>query len=506
MAQETGQVKQSQVLRYLREKNPSMQSVGDSTLVSYLKERKPDLYARYIEEQQSGQPQQPQQPRPGIQVAGENVNRAMGAWQQPFQQAQQDIQSGNPLAGVLRSIAGAAQLPFAPIGAAAEGYRNLPVAIGGDTPAMRTIGGVLASPFDVLSAIPSLAGQAVDIAGRGLDAILPSNESIATGVQGRRLAETSSALGDVTRTAAGYAAPFVVPKIARGIQESAKSAQIKHQTQTGASVGAGESIEGMRRAGSFAAEHNIPIAKTTQKSGEMVPVGAERAKQLASQYHSEVDALISDATQRGDVIKANDVLKPLQKMRDEYLNDPTPKRAAVHTIDALIRSTRERLTREGGTITPEVAQELKVRGNDVLKRFYEQVERRGGTLTPLEKVEQQGMSRVVGELRSQLETLDPAIKELNWSTGAGIELAEAIERFAKAKLTKDPAWVRGSGITGAAAGRSSAGTLYAITELALYRPFRYAYHKAMSKIAGKIAGTPPEFPLPAPRSSTAVRP
>jgi len=486
-------VGQSKVLSYLREKNPSMRAVDDSTIVAYLQEKNPALFQRYMQERG------PQRQPSGLGIAGRNVNQAMGAWQQPFRESQQNLQRGNTTAGVLDAIRGTAELPFSVVGAAGEGYRNLPVAIGGDTPAMRTIGGALALPFDAAASIPNLASSAVRGAGNVLDYFMPSNQSVAdvTGVPEEKIDATAQSLSGVNQTAGAYLGASAVPGVARGIGRRATASQIKHQTKTGASAGAGESLSDMRRSGSFAAQFNIRLGKTTTSGGEVVPVGAVKAREVVGQYMKALnDKIIGPATKAGKIIDGNLILKGLDEMRSEYVNSLSPDRAALATIDRMKVATTERLKAGDGKLTPEQAQKLKVLGNQYLEQFYKKVERRGGSLTPLEQTKQQALANQVSTLRQQLEALDPQIKQLNWASGAGLELAAAIEQFAKARLKGDPSMTRGSGITAAASGRGPGMTLFAVTELALFRPFRFAYHKAMGKLAGKIAGTPPEFASP----------
>jgi len=495
MAEKPQQVKRKpgEVLSYLREKNPWMKTIPDSQLIPYLTENAPEWAVHF----QRPQPQTPS----GVSVAAGNVNRAMNAWKQPFRGALQNLQAGNTAAGTMDAIVGTAQLPFAPIQVAAEGYRNLPsvipVALGGDVPGSQTKGNILAAPFDAAAMIPS-AGAGI---ARGLADILnwvgPSDETIAgaTGVPQEKIEATGKSLGALNETVGAFLAPTAIPGVARGVGRRAEASQIKHQAKTGAVVGAGESLPDMRRAGSFAAQFNIKRpGKLNTKGGEVVPVGAEQAQAVVREYHKALnDKIIEPATKAGKTIDGNLILKGLDEMKSEYLRSVSPDRAALAAIDRAREAAKERLKASDGVLTPKQAQELKVLGNKYLEQFYKKVERRGGSLTPLEQVKHQTLANQVATLREQLEAIDPQVKQLNWASGAGLELAAAMESFAKAKLKQDPSLTRGSGMTAAASGRGYGMGLFAITELALFRPFRYAYHKAMGKAMGKIAGTPPEF-------------
>lgn len=407
-----------------------------------------------------------------------------------FIEAAKQMQGGNQIAGTLNALTGVATAPFNAFGVAAEGYRQIPI-----------VGKALAAPFDAMSAIPNAAGGVVRGAGQMLDALVPSNATLsdATGIPQPPIDETSRALGGLTEAAASYVLPTAGLRSVAKIRPAAARSQIKHQTKAGAVVGAGESIPDMRRAGAFAAEFNVPLGKTQVRGGEVVASGAEAARGIVGELSKALDEkIIRPATEAGKSIDGNAVLRAYEDMRLEYLNAVTPKRSAVATLDRMIGATKERLSRTQtpGRLTPLEAQELKVLNNRYLEDFYRSVERKGGSLSPIEKVEKQVLARGTRSLREQLEEIDPQVRKINWTSGAGLELSNAIDEFAKARLRRDPSLTRGSGITAAAAGRPSGVGLFAVTELMLFRPFRYAYHKAMSRAMGRIAGTQSEFARP----------
>jgi hypothetical protein len=408
----------------------------------------------------------------------------------PFVEAAKSMQGGNQIAGTLKALEGVATVPFNAVGLAAEGYRSLPAPLN-----------VLAVPFDAAAVIPAAAAGVTDFAARALDYVVPSNRAVAdvTGIPQGAIDETANALGGLNRALAAYVAPAAIARGVAGVRPSARASQIKHQTKAGAVAGAGESLPEMRRAGSFAAEFNVPLGKTSSSGGNLVATGAEQARAIVRDLDVALnEKIIKPATESGQFIDGNSVLRAYEDMRAEYLNAVTPKRSALATLDRMIADTKSRLSRSTvpGRLTPVEAQELKVLNNKYLEDFYRSVERKGGSLNPIEKIEKQVLARGTRELREQLESLDPQVRDINWTEGAGLELANAIESYAKARLKRDPSLTRGAGITAAAAGRPSGAGLFAATELMLFRPFRYAYHKAMSKAMGKVAGSPREFMRP----------
>lgn len=145
----------------------------------------------------------------GVEPAGARINQALNAWKQPFQQGYELSKQGNPIAGGLRFAQGALQLPFAPIQAAAEGYRAIP-----------GVGKYLAAPFDLAAAIPGAIGSAVSGGEKLLNNVLGSPEaqnaaiSGMLGIRPEAVAQTANALSDVNKTTAAYA---FTPSVAKGI-------------------------------------------------------------------------------------------------------------------------------------------------------------------------------------------------------------------------------------------------------------------------------------------------
>jgi hypothetical protein len=319
----------------------------------------------------------------------------------------------------------------------------------------------------------------------------------------KNIPEISQTAVDVAKLPAYYAIGRGMHTAPEVVKQGASIKGIKHATKAGAF--AGEDLGGMRRAGEFGAEFKMPKeSKTTVIKGkggkpEISSIQSVKSQRVISELANELETkILKPATEAGVMIDVNPVLDIYKKMHNEYLNDLTPKRSAIRLLERMIVDTEVALgkTQTPGRLTPIEAQRLKMRNNKILNDFYKEVERRGGSLSPLEKVEKQVLSKGTEFLREQIEKLHPDIPKINWTEGAAIEMRNAANDYVKARLRKDPALARGSGVTSAAHGSPAGIGLYAISELTTFRPFRLAYHRWMARQMHRLSGQPSEFIRP----------
>lgn len=460
-------------------------------------------------------------PKPSL---SERLTSIVAAPGQTLQRGINESRTGNIPAGAADISNAILSTPAVPLGVAAELAGEIPY-----------VGPTIKSGIEGLASIPPAIFRTGTKAVEGLLQInralplpirlmnpalaalseLSSNEQKILGQSPSEYQQTKQSVGGLGSTVSQYAAPVIASSLGApfarqpstligqtepsSFQLAGEKLKAKSAQKIGATLGAGESLESMRRSGQFVSEFGIPITGATMEAGKLRPTGSVKSLDVVDRLNQELNSKIIDpATQQGAVVNGSAILDTYGRMRDEYLNSLSPKRASIAILDRLIQSTRERLQRTElpGNFTPRELQDLKVKNNRILEDFYRSIERRGGTLSPEQKVEMQGIARATDEARTAIERLHPDVGKINWTEGAGLEVANAIERYYKKRIGQDPSLARGSGITAAAAGRPAGVGLFGLSELALFKPFRIAYNRFLNQIGTRVSGSPSEFISP----------
>lgn len=428
--------------------------------------------------------QQPQRERPLYRRINEQATAPLNLMGKGSQQ----IGRGNYAAGVQNLMAGGLSAPFAPIGVATELAGEIPV-----------VGPTIKEGLQGLASIPPWlfnVGRGGIQEGLNLLGFTPDKERQVLGQTPQQYGETQEA----TQTLGDVGSYFAIPALTKATGSKLGPAtrrfgeRIREASaeKIGGAIGAGESVPMMRRAGQFMAEEKIPVGvrQSTTKRGALM--ASEKASQLNQALNEKI---LDPATKSGSLVDVRTVLNPLKEIRRQLAEALPPDRAGVRALDQMINDAQARMKsgETPGFLTPNDAQNLKVQNNQILSRYYEKVERVGESL---ENMKKRGRAEVNSELRRAIEELDPQIKGINWTEGAALEVSKALEQFYEARLRRDPAWIRGSGITGAAAGRGSSVGLYAITELFAFRPFRVKYNKMVNQIGRVLSRMESEFTRP----------
>lgn len=474
------------VLQYFREKDPFFKSVDDSTLTAYIRERFPE-FSKYLDATP-----QTQLPLEGGSRRGE-IERRFSA---PFQTAARRVAPNNPRA---QAAARVLDIPmesvFMPIARGVEKIAQATTAPNTGTGVLEGMQGAIQSAVPVAFPVGSAAF------GAGMSALPQSLQELISGITNpitsvsnpqTREAQAVAGLADAALQFAAFGggkkAVEKAPEYGAGLRQRAAQ-------RIGGYLGAGESIPKMQRAGEFVAEFDISPGLSQKRN----LLSIERADQITRSLNKQLNEKIIDpATKAGRLIPTQNVVAALEKQREVLANALPPDRAAVKAIDRLIEDAKANLEKSEfpGYLTPRQAQDLKVLNNKVLADHYARIERAGQALSPIANVKKQGMATVTDVLRKGLEELDPQVKGINWTEGAGLEVKRALENFYEARLKKDPSLIRGSGMTGAAAGRPRIFGLFVFTELFGYRPFLIAWNKLQYRLGSALSGTKAEFVKP----------
>jgi len=281
-----------------------------------------------------------------------------------------------------------------------------------------------------------------------------------------------------------------------GMIASAEKARARTATKIGSLIGAGENIGKARRAGQYMVEEKIPVAaKAYERTPQgLVPVskGAKMARERVQQLNEELNQKIFDpATKAGVTFETKPIydaaIQIYEKTKAEFL----PNKTLLRGMERELQLLKETIDQNGGKLTPRQVQDFKVRNNALLSEIYKKRDR--GTLNERQEARESILLESNSQLRQMLENFDPQVKGTNWTEGAGLDVTKALDKYLEYRMSKDPAMVRGSGITGAAMGRGRLATLFFASELALFRPFRIAYNKLLNRVATKISGVESEF-------------
>lgn len=418
-----------------------------------------------------------------------------------------DIHGG--LGGV---IAGMMELPGSVFGLAQEGYNNLP---GG-----KTAGDIVALPgqvgekaiYEPAKNIGYAIGNFLDKFGVNADVqqkILPILMQGIAAQDPEKFKKTTEMWDKVGRIASQYEGFMGAAALPKGIVASTGAetfsdmmarSGVKHATKLGAIRKAGEGVPEMRRAGQFAAEFDITrpgktevIAKGKYDMPDIISKSQTETGRIIKKLSGQMrDRIIEPATKAGELIDGKSILDAYRGMRDEYLNMMTPKSEAVNMINDMIDATEKSLNRSGnpGFLTPDEAQQLKLKNNNYLEKFYTSAEGAGKPLSMSEKTEQQVLSSGNSALRRQIEAIDPQISRINWTEGAALDLQEAARKYVQDKYRRNSSSFNRAAVS---VGSKFAPHFFTIAEFMSFKPFRDAYHKFMTNQMKRLSGEPSEF-------------
>jgi len=396
------------------------------------------------------------------------------------------------LAGVGNLAAGAAQMAGWPIAVGTEAIKSLPS--GGLHPGVDLAKGVIGAAESGLGAVGDFFG------GHARNATLYLTSRLFGKEAAEELAQPAEQLGSLTGQLAvtGGIAKGVkttVPKVqgVAGVRQARTAAKI------GELVGAGQNLAEARRAGQFMVEEKIPVSKVSGKPGrfgiEAASEGAEKSRKKVQELNQALNEKIIDpATEAGITADARPILDAaidLYKLtQEEFL----PNRTILRRMENELKTLAETIDQNGGKLTPRQIQDYKVKNNALLKEIYEKKSR--GSLTEKQEAREAILLDANSKLRKMLEDLHSDVGRINWTEGAGLDVAKALDAFIEKKLGRDPSMARGSGLTPAAAGRRYGQVLFGLTELSTYAPFRVAYNKLLNRVYGEVAGTGKEFIKP----------
>lgn len=406
-------------------------------------------------------------------------------------------QEGNPAAGAANLASSVMQYAYTPFNIAMKGYEQIPY-----------VGKPLSN---IVGAIPRIVQKGVDVGesiiGAGTQFLPESVRNL--GLSPDKAREAAEAWGNLNRTIAPMllpepmmkAAGLGATKVGTGVSNIAEHRQARTAAKIGSILNVGKNISEARRGGQFIVEEKLPVGKTGYEKGRF---GVTEAKsQGAMEARARVDALsqtmnekiIDPATTSGYIQEGKPIIEAATKIYDAAKEEFLPNRALLRRMDWEIKLLQTTIDKNNGVLTPRQMQDFKVKNNALLKELYEK--RSKGSLTEKQAAREAVMLRANAELRGLLEDVHKDVAPINWTEGAGLDVAKALDSFYEMKLGRDPTLARGSGITSAAAGRASGMTLFGLTELATYTPFRVAYNKLLNKVYGKLQiGKTSEFISP----------
>jgi hypothetical protein len=392
------------VLQYLREKDARFQSVDDSTLVAYLRERHPDLASRYdsLEAKQ-----------PSVSASPDLRNQA------PYQGGSWDRQPAMPTTGldIMRQ-------QFVEPGRKI----NETIANAGSVPFSETAAGA----FNALAAVPGAAMSPLNAVPGGQSFLraagLPFQAAAGLFRGGERLTNTmlpsvipNPPLGpEMNQAAETIGAGLMLPPIAKGLNKVGPIMQKTGTKIMGTALQAGENLPAARGLAQFAVDRGLTMNKG----------GAVKAASIIENMKKSInEGIIDPATANGELLDPAPIRAALEGTKQKFagglLGDPN----AARMIDRLSAGLEKTLTEQGtgGKLTTRQAQDFKVQLNAELERFYNRREKLGKT--PLQNKKEAVISEANRALRSQLEELHPELRGLNWEEGQAIEIKKAIDQY-----------------------------------------------------------------------------
>lgn len=404
----------------------------------------------------------------------------------------------SPVAGLGNVVAGAAQMSAWPIAVASEGIKQMP-------PWMRALPGLQVAPEAVRfaeegipipfteSKIPGLGAIGEFFGGHAENATNYLLSNLFGEGATKELAEPAKELGSLggqalVTGAVGSGLKTAIPKT----QQFAAQRQARAFGKIGELAGAGQNLAEAQRAGQFFTEFDIASPKksttVTGKFGsELASKGAEQSRAIVEQLNKGLDDIVNQSTEAGVIKDAKPILDSAIDLYKAAQQEFLPNKTLLRKMEHELRDLAETMDANGGQLTPRQIQDFKVRNNALLKQIYEKKSR--GSLNERQEARESILLESNAHLRKTIETLHSDVGRINWTEGAGLDLANAFDKFLEKQLGKDPSLARGSGITSAAAGRRSGQVLFGLTELSTYAPFRMAYNRFLAKAYGAYAGT-----------------
>ena len=362
---------------------------------------------------------------------------------------------------------------------------------------------------EVLTGAAQIAGApfaGIPYIGEAIDA--PLDWAVENQPQYKQFKQLTNAFGipevgqtakDVAKIGMYSAVGLAIPGAKPTVQKSALKARTRTATKIGALAEAGENLPLARRAGQYIAEEKIPITKKTYAQGErgleMKSTGALEAESMTGKLANEMNSKIIDpATQAGVVIDGTELVKKATEIHDTALTELIPDQATLMRYEREIKQLQKTVEANNGKITPRQAQDFKTRNNALLQEIYQRAQ--GGKLTEKQAARQKVLLETNRGLREQLESIDPQIRGINWTEGAGLDVTKALNKYLEYRMGKDPSLARGTAISGAARGVKPLMALFAWSELVLYKPFRITFNKLLNRTATRISGAKSEFVRP----------
>lgn len=410
---------------------------------------------------------------------GESINRGM------YQMFPKD-RAPNLMAGPLNIASGAAQTAMAPLGTLSAMVDAIPDELANTNP---LVGGVKMANRAATSALGPIGEFAQRHFTEGIKPILGAVVPFMGQGGIEEIAQPFGELGSMgVQAAAGNAVvktPANVRAVGRGVRGAADRVM-------GSALQTGENLSRAKELARFANENQLTLNEA----------GKTRAQNIVQSLQYDInEGIINPLTANGNFVKRTPVLDGLKKIRQAMSEEVIPDNAAIKRVEKKITALEEEIASKGEYMTPGKAQSIKTELNSELAEYYKKRQKVGG-LSKKETTNVRTLAEANDSIRSQLESMHPELKGLNWEQGRGLEVRRAIDEYLTKKF-KGELKVGGPGWTAAAGGSPMAMASLSAYDLLGTRSFRSKLANLLDKVGRGLSG---ESKRPITRLKNPVKP
>lgn len=244
----------------------------------------------------------------------------------------------------------------------------------------------------------------------------------------------------------------------------------------GSALQAGGTLGRAKELSRFANERGITLT----------PEGSLKAQNIVQSLQYDInEGIINPLTANGMFVKRSAVRQSLEKMLDVMKKEEIlPDQSAIRAIEKQLESLKASEATHGEYMTPRAAQDFKVKNNQILGKYYDKRNQMFGSVKQAAKSE--GLASATAGLRSELESLHPELRGLNWTEGIGLELSKAIDTYLLEKY-QGKSGASSRSVYHAATGHP-AGILHSAYDLLGTRAFRSKLAVALDKLGRTMTG------------------